>query len=340
MSSERSGSNLLRVLLSNHPNIHSAPAPHFLKIFHTIISSYGDLSDRGNVETLFFDMANFVSDEGTAWNTKFDFKTLYEEFRPKSFLDCFHLFYTVNTRESGKQRFVVKENNLFDFAFQLVHYYGSPKFIYLYRDPRDYAASWMRLSHNTLTPYAAAVRWAYEQEKCLELMDGFGLKAFPVKYEELITDTAQVMSGVLRHLEEPDTDLCCQVDTRKTACFAWNESWANIAQPVLKNNSGRYRFFLKKKDILIIESAAKAPMLKLGYALETRADWKPSMAFRWTEKVRGRIKRFQASVNRNRTKDFLDMKKNLVESIRARQRGLADSSASRGGTRNPGGGKA
>lgn len=318
MSSERSGSNLLRILLSNHPHIHSAPAPHFLTIFHPIISSYGDLSDRKNAEKLLLDMAAFVSDDGTAWDFKFDLKALYDEFQPKSFLDCFHLFYAASAREKKKRKFVVKENNLFDFAFHMLHYYKEPKFIYLYRDPRDYTASWMRLSHNTLTPYRAALRWASEQEKCDELIHGFNLKAHPIRYEELISNTEQVMQGALRYIDEPDTKLCYEVDTERTARFAWNESWANIAKPIMKNNHNQYRCFLKNKDIRIVESVTKAPLLKLGYTLETRADWKPSRMFLWKDRVEEKIKCLRAGMGRNRTKDFLSMKRGLVKSIRVR----------------------
>ncbi len=327
MSSERSGSNLLRVLFSNHPNLHSDPAPHFLKIFHTLISSYGDLSDKRNVEKLFQDMAAFVCDKGTAWNLKLDFEALYDEFRPKSFLDCFQLFYSASARQNSKKRFVVKENNLFDFAFQLVHYYKSPGFIYLYRDPRDYVASWMRLSHNSLTPYAAALRWAQEQEKCDELIHGFNLPVFKIRYEELISNTAQVMRGALSYLGEPYSERCCEVDTQKTGRFAWNESWTNISKPVIKDNSGRYRNFLKKTEIRLIESVAQVPMLKLGYELETRADWKPSRAFRWTDKIHGKLKDLRFSANRNQTKDFLSMKRNLVKNLLIRQRALISQGA-------------
>jgi hypothetical protein len=46
LASERSGTNLLRTLLGNHPDIDAPVAPHFLDAFNESVGLYGDLKRR------------------------------------------------------------------------------------------------------------------------------------------------------------------------------------------------------------------------------------------------------------------------------------------------------
>ena len=83
MSSERSGSNLLRILLGNHSNI-SGPAAHqLLQTFYSQIPYYSPLSHRENLINLFEDFMAIVNHPYHSWNIIFDFDYIFEKYRPK-----------------------------------------------------------------------------------------------------------------------------------------------------------------------------------------------------------------------------------------------------------------
>ena len=52
LASERSGSNLLRILLGNHSNIFAPIAPHLIKIFYPVKHYYCNLIRKNNNKNL------------------------------------------------------------------------------------------------------------------------------------------------------------------------------------------------------------------------------------------------------------------------------------------------
>ena len=79
----------------------------------------------------------------------------------------------------------------------------SARFVYLYRDPRDQVASWLRTPVHLHTPYAAIQKWKLEQDQCLHLLHFYGLDMFLVKYEDLISNTESFSSNLLNYLDMP-----------------------------------------------------------------------------------------------------------------------------------------
>lgn len=289
MSSERSGSNLLRSLLSNHSRIAGPVAPQFLPLFHDLAPYYGHLTERENGVALMEDMAAVVNHPYYDWGLPVDTEALYEQHHPREFLDYFTIFYDEKQQLLGKDRFVCKENDLFNYAFALSSYFEESKFIYLYRDPRDYAASITKILAGPKTAYNAAQHWFEEQERCNVLIHTFNLAAHPVSYEALVADTPRVMVGLLNFLGEPVEEACFQIQTEKNKKVAWNMAWKNLSQPVMTSNFGKYRDRFNSKTIHIIESVVREPMLRLGYSFDTNANWEAPRFYRYRNFIASRI---------------------------------------------------
>lgn len=318
MSSERSGSNLLRTLLGNHSRISAPTAPHFLNFLHRLIPFYGPLEEPENARTLFSDMLAIVNHPNYDWKLSLEFDQILDEYHPRIFLDFFDLFYREQALSRGKERFVCKENNLFDFAFQLRSYYPSAKFIYLVRDPRDYAASFMRVPLVFDLPYDAARNWAIEQQKVDVLINTFDLKPCTLRYEGLISHTRDVMSQLLEFIGEPIDDRCFEVNVGKNANLTWNVYWTNLNKPVIRDNTRKYLNQFDGKTINMIESITRDYMIKLGYELDTIADWQEAPFFRLRSFVSRKLARSRSRRQHPKTYQLLASRQELIDSIVAR----------------------
>ncbi len=316
MSSERSGSNLLRTLLSNHSHIAGPVAPQLLPMFHNLAPYYGPLRERENALALMEDMKAVVNHPYYNWKLPLDVVHLYEKYHPRQFLDFFSIFYGEKQRSLGKGRFVCKENDLFNFGFVLSSYFEGAKFIYLYRDPRDYAASIIRILTGPKTPYSAALLWAKEQDKCNIILNSFNLHAHPIRYEELVADTELVMTRLLHFLDEPLDDACFQVHTEKNLQVNWNVAWKNLSRPVMTSNYGKYRDRFSRKTIRIIETVTQEPMLRLGYPFDTKADWKQPPFYRYFNFIVSKLNATWKWKTNRRTAQLLASRNALVQETR------------------------
>jgi hypothetical protein len=265
MSSERSGSNLLRVLIGNHSNIASPVTVQLLNTVAACSRFYAPLSDKENARALFNEIVKIVNHEYHAWNLHPDFERFYKS-GVNSFLDFFNFFYAEQMKKEGKkERIVFKENCIFNYAFELRSYYPDAKFIYLYRDPRDYVASWMKVPLGYESPEKAIKVWATEQLKCDQVINVFGLPCYSLKYEDLIENTPKCMSEVLAFIGEPVEEACFSTDADKNKTVTWNEYWKNLDKPVIKDNSGKFKELFDEETVRILEFHSKEFMLKLGY---------------------------------------------------------------------------
>ncbi len=320
MSSERSGSNLLRTLFSNHSNLAAPTAPHFLNFLHKLIPFYGPLTVEANARALFDDMLTIVNHPNYLWDLDIDFEVVHARYRPQCFMDFFDLFYRADARRQGKGRFVCKENNLFDFAFHLIDHYPEAKFVYLVRDPRDYVASFMKVPVTFGTPFRAAVNWRDEQEKCDSLIHTFGLQAYCVRYKDLIMNTERVMSELLSFVGEPVEEACFEVQSGKNEGLDWNVYWQNLSRPIIKTNAGKYQQQFDDQTIRMIETVTRDQLIKLGYDLDTPADWKQPPFFRYRDMLARKFARARSTRKYAETYQVIVDREALIRSIFAERK--------------------
>lgn len=60
VGTQRSGSNLLRVMLNQHPLITAPHPPHILQRFLPLLESYGDLMHENNFDLLVDDICRLI----------------------------------------------------------------------------------------------------------------------------------------------------------------------------------------------------------------------------------------------------------------------------------------
>jgi hypothetical protein len=287
LSSERSGTNLLRSLLANHPQYEGPIPVHFFDTFFHAASRYGDLRDTQNMRQLLDDAITLANHPYHDWKLETSAETLLEKNRPQNVFAAFRALYVAWCEQHGKPGMICKDNNLFNYAFYIRAHEPAARFIYLYRDVRAYCASWKGVPAMHKTTYQNARHWATEQNTCLNLMTAHGMDCIPVSYEELVSNTAPVIDRIFSHVGVPTDARCYQTAAGKNDDAAQrNEFWKNINKPVFDRGAEGYREKLDAEEIAMIESVAGAVMQKLGYQQEATSVWKKPRLFSLQEKIR------------------------------------------------------
>ncbi len=269
VSSERSGTNLLRVLLDNHSEIHGPRAPQLLKTFSRAFPHY---SRNGVLDSksVWEDLDERVNHPFIDWDIAVDHA---EGIQVNSFLDFWDVIYDKKLQTAGKKHIACKENDLFDYLFELGHAYPNAKFIHLYRDVRDVCASWMKVPNGFKNISAAAQNWNTEQLKCLKAQRTFGLEMHGISYEDLIAGTPEAMKGVLEFIGVEVQPQCFDTDKEKGKDVDWNVYWKNLGKGVMKGNTKKYLKEFDDSEIQLIETRARESMSLLGYDRETKGLW-------------------------------------------------------------------
>ena len=105
IGTQRSGSNLLRVMLNQLHGVFAPHPPHILKTFDPIAPFYGDLNNIENYTELVSDICKFVEKNPVPWlNSQLDPELILKYSAGKTLLDVYLAIHEVNAR-ANKARF-------------------------------------------------------------------------------------------------------------------------------------------------------------------------------------------------------------------------------------------
>jgi hypothetical protein len=313
--SERSGSNLLRVLLGNHPNLSAPVSPQFFDSFTPHIEKFGDLRKRENSITLISKLSTYANHPFSNWNLKTSAEDIYSECTPKNFIESVDALYATKAREENKGGYVCKERHLFNYSGLVMAGLSDINWVFLYRDPRDVVSSWLKNNMLYFTAYEAAQSWKEDQKKCLALHHAYNLSYHEISYEELITDTEQTLAPLLKYLELNINEQCFQNEQNNEEANR-NVLWKNLNKPIDSSNKKNYVDILSQKQLSIVESVCKQQMKALGYQLETDGQWSPAIGehnYKYFNKVKELLN--QKIRSNKETSDLLQDRQNLKHEL-------------------------
>lgn len=269
LSSERSGSNLLRLMFNSHSQISGPAAPHIAKHLAPYIHLYGDLSSDKKLVPLIEDMLALTKIQVDPWRKDISVEYVLKEIRTYTFWEVYQAIFSLNAKCEGKHYWFNKENNLFDYAFEILHSLSGFKFIYLVRDGRDYACSMKKVLGGHSHYYQIANQWKNEQLKCLRIYTQLkkSESIYLLYYEDLIAKPEETLRELVNFagfdyeenmLNYFNSDYA-SLTASKTA------SWENLSKPVMNSNSGKFKTQMSAKDIRLFESIAGDELRLLGY---------------------------------------------------------------------------
>lgn len=282
IGTERSGTNLLRLMLNAHSAIAVPHPPHIMKFFASLEPLYGNLADDRNYQRLIADVCRMVELHTYPWEIKPDRVKVLSDSRERNLLNVYFEIYNQYLEHSGKCRWACKSTFMIEHVAEILRCYPDARFIFMVRDGRDVAVSAKKSIFNHFHVYYSALRWQREQRLGLSWQANLSPEQLLLlKYENLISDPDTVTRQLCDFLNEPFEEGMLEYhrssEARKSGSLS--VSWENTSKPVMAGNADKFRRFLTEAEILLFESIAFEELGELGYAtthprkeLESRHD--------------------------------------------------------------------
>ena len=269
VGTQRSGSNLLRLMLNQLPEISAPHPPHILQRMTPLISAYGDLQKDGHFYSMVDDVCRLVELNPVPWQgVVLDRDVIVQQVQIRSLMGVFEAIYDRVAEAQCATTWCCKSLANIRFLPAIETHFRSARYIYLYRDGRDVAVSFRKAVVGEKHFYHIAREWAQTQQLALTMelhidSDRF----FRVKYEDMVAEPEAMMKRLCEFLKlEYREDMLNfhQSDEARRAAQS-SELWSNVTQPIMKDNAGKFHTEASEEDIRIFESMAGGVLDKLGY---------------------------------------------------------------------------
>lgn len=271
IGTERSGSNLLRLMLNSHPSIAIPHPPHILKEMMPLEPLYGDLRGDANFRRLVDDTVRLVELHFSPWDVPLDREAVFAQAPGRDVYGVKAAVYDQYRRAKGKRRWGCKSTFVIHYVDRVRSLSPGAKFIHLVRDGRDVAVSAKTSVFNHFHPHYVGRLWAEQQRTAIGLARRLSSEQLlGVRYEDLLEDPAKELRRVCAFLGEDysDTLLSYFESSEAKGLAGQSRSWENCDRPVLAGNHGKYKRALSAADIRAFELQAFAELRHYGYPLE------------------------------------------------------------------------
>lgn len=275
IASERSGTNLFRKLLTQHQRQYFGPPPaHFLKHLYYNVPYYEGLItlNERSFATMVQDALSLCYTHWSPWEINLDVDSVIAGY--KRHYDTFnsvllaHYLMKRYAESKGYKSYLCKDNHIFDFVFEILHFLPTAKFIYLHRDPRDVALSQKKRTLQTDSIRKIAKLWRDEQIKSLACLTHLESgKVLRITYENLIAEPEQELEKVCSFLNVRFIRKPLMVKTMTGAVVI--KEWENLDKPIMKDNFNKYKDGLSWRELMNVESVVCRQLAILGYERET-----------------------------------------------------------------------
>jgi Sulfotransferase family len=269
IGTQRSGSNLLRLMLNQLDEIASPHPPHILERMFPLLDSYGDLNVDKNFRLLVDDVCRLVELNPVEWaGVRLDRADIAKRCRENNLVAVYGAVYDVFAEYKGAKAWCCKSLANINYIDKLEAYFKKPKYIYLYRDGRDVALSFQKAVVGEKHIYNIAKEWSDTQEMAIRLRNNIKSdRLICISYEELTSDAEATAKKLCKFLGVKYAAKMHDFHATDEAVKAAKSStlWGNVTKPVMSNNSKKYRTEMSEQDLKIFESVAGHVLDELGY---------------------------------------------------------------------------
>lgn len=291
IGTQRSGSNLLRLMVNQAPSIAAPHPPHILERFTPLLPAYGDLRDESSFQQLVDDVVTLVEVNPVPWGVAFDRADIRRRCRDNSLVAVFGAVMDRMAESYGKQHWMCKSLANVHFLPEIERYFAEDdaRYLYLYRDGRDVCLSFLKAVVGEKTAYHVARQWHVEQQLALECGRRVPASRYmALSYEELTSNPESTLRLLCRWLDiefSPSMlDFHESDEASKTA--ASGKLWENVKKPVMATNSKKWLKSLSAEEVVDFESVAGESLVQLGYELAVVNKQQPARAYDAEAKAR------------------------------------------------------
>lgn len=269
IGTQRSGSNMLRLMLNQLPRFAAPHPPHILSRMAPLVPLYGDLADDAAFAALVDDVCRLVELNAVRWEgVVLSRCAVAAGCRERSIVAIFEAVYDRVAQAWGAEDWICKSMANLNYLPEINRYFPTARYLYLYRDGRDVAASFQKAVVGEKHCYPIALEWHRAQQLALQLRDWIAPgRFFMVSYEQIIGAPEETLKALCAFLETPYTtamlNFNCSDEARRTAHAG--TLWENVTRPVMKREPHGFLNQLGEMDIRIFESVAGPSLDALGY---------------------------------------------------------------------------
>lgn len=272
IGTQRSGSNLLRVMLNQLPEISAPHPPHILQTMMPLLPIYGDLSQREHFAALIDDVCTLVELNPVSWHIQFNRAEVASRCEGNNLPQVVKAVYELKAKQKGAQFWCCKSMASIHYADAMEHSGLHPFYLHIYRDGRDVALSFRKAIVGEKHVVHLAEQWRSEQELSLLLCQQVGPeRSIAVRYEDFILDPEKTVKMICNRIGA----------TYRAEAMAYNQSeesretassgamWSNLVKPVMRENTNKFLREMSPEDIALFESVAGETLVRLGYPLHS-----------------------------------------------------------------------
>lgn len=270
IGTQRSGSNLLRLMLNQLPEVAAPHPPHILQRLMPLVPHYGDLGQDRNFSRLVDDVCRLVELNPVPWaGVKLDRQVVAQHCTERSLVAVFGAVYDALAHAWRKPAWCCKSLANIFFLGEIEHYFrDNARYIYLFRDGRDVAVSFRKAVVGEKHFYHIAREWGSTQRIALAMRAQIGpQRFFDVRYEDLTADAEASMKDLCTFLGYRYTPDMLDFHRTDEAQKAANSSdlWGNVVNPVMRDNTRKFLREATEEDVRIFELEAGDVLDALGY---------------------------------------------------------------------------
>ena len=282
LGSARSGTTLLRLLLTSHPAVCIAPESSFLTWYPETYSDWSaedvDSSRRPAFVADLMAARKFVT-----WGLAADdIDARIVRNRPRSYAELVEIPYRMYAESIGKPdaQWGDKNNIHMDFVSQIDELFENARFLHIVRDVRDcFVSSADIRALDSTSPYKPqlsanpvefAEAWDTQNRKALAALSTIGSNRWEtIRYEDLVSSPEKTLSPVLHMwgMKWDDEMLSFHVSNRNQQLEPIETSeWKTlVSEPVTDSQVGRFRAKLSDEEIAALEKAGRHTLEQFGY---------------------------------------------------------------------------
>jgi len=283
IGTQRSGSNLLRLMVNQAPTIAAPHPPHVLERFTPLLPAYGDLSDESSFQQLVDDVVRLVEVNPVSWGVEFDRADIRRRCRENSLVAVFGSVMDRMAEAFGKPDWMCKSLANVHYLPEIENYFGGQaRYLYLYRDGRDVCLSFLKAVVGEKTAYHVARQWEREQQLALECGRRVPASQFlALSYEELTSNPDSTLQLLCRWLgiEFSPTMLDFHASEEASKTAASGRLWENVKKPVMSTNTKKWLTGMSQDEVVDFESVAGLSLVELGYDLHFVGKQEPARGY-------------------------------------------------------------
>ncbi len=269
IGTQRSGSNLLRLILNQVPTVAAPHPPHILQRLMPLQWAYGNLRNQAAFMQLVDDVCRLVELNPVPWeNVNLDRAEIMARCRGNSLVAIFAAIYDTCAKAWNADTWCCKSLANVHYFSEINDYLPYVKYLYLYRDGRDVAVSFKKAVVGQKHFYHIAQEWGKAQRAALKIREQVSHEQFlAFSYEELTTNSQLILGNLCDFLNvEYNPSMLDFHQSNEALTTASSSSlWSNVTNQMMKKNSKKFLTQATEEEVRIFELVAGDVLDSLGY---------------------------------------------------------------------------